>query len=172
MTETNTTAPEAVDTPDEAELTDTTQAVEVDPDAPEKGAEQPDEVEAEPSNPAATKARKDAAKYRERLRETETERDTMKATLTGQLEALQRQMIDQHATSNGIKPAAFWAAGTTLSDLLNEDGTVNVEAVAGSAASAKELLGVARFAGVADQGAHRKHSQTPEPEWAGIFKQK
>lgn len=169
---TNEIIPDAINAQDETTPTHDTHISETEPVTPDTDTEPSEEAETEPSNPAATKARKDAAKYRERLRETETERDTLKSNLGNQLEALQRQIIDQHATAHGLKPAAFWAAGTALNTLINEDGTVNVDAVTASAISAQEILGLRRFPGSADQGAHLNQAPTPTPEWGGIFTQK
>lgn len=114
---------------------------------------------------AKGKAGADAAKYRTQLREVEAERDGLR----GQLEAFQRQAVDQLAETAGLKPAALWAAGTELAGLLLEDGRVNVEAVTAAVATTREALGIPRAASAADAGMTQgSHSAPAEPTWAGI----
>lgn len=120
------------------------------------------------TDPAVNKARKDAAGYRQRLRDTEGERDTANATI----DTLRHQMIDGQVESLGIKPAAFWAAGTTMADLLSDDGGVDSDLVAEAATAARDTLGLPRFSGTADGG--RGKSFTPAasgPEnWGSLLK--
>src|SRR4051812_7340440 len=95
------------------------------PETPQNGAEgdsveavtaeapetSPDDVE-DQDDAAGGKGNKEAARYRRRLRETEQERDTLKATV----EALQRAEVDRLAESDGLRPAALWS-GAELGDL-------------------------------------------------------
>ena len=151
MTDTTTTTPTADTTEEEPSVTTT----------PE-----PTETEHDTANPQAAKARKEAANYRERLRSTEAERDTAH----GQIEALQRQLVDGQITATGLKPEAFWAAGVTLADLTAADGSIDPEAVTEAANTARDKLGISRFRGDADQGAARTATTPPtRPEDWGTF---
>lgn len=122
----------------------------------------------EAANSQTTKARKEAANYRERLRSTEAERDTAH----GQIEALQRQIVDGQITATGLKPEAFWAAGVTLADLTADDGSIDPDLVTEAANTAREKLGITRFRGDADQGAGRAATTPPAgPEnWGSLLK--
>lgn len=133
----------------------------------------PAEAPAEPlddaANPQAAKARKEAAGYRERLRGAETQRDTA----TTQLEALQRQVIDLQVSAAGLKPAAFWASGAALADLLTEAGTINSESVIVASDEARLRLGIPRFSGTADGGANKSDApKASGPEsWSTLLHQ-
>lgn len=81
---------------------------------------------------------REAAKYRRRLREAETERDR----LAGQVESLQRAEVERLATVDGLRPAALWASGVELADLLTDDGTVDASKVSVAIAGARESLGI------------------------------
>src|SRR5690606_20161516 len=75
----------------------------------------PEPTEATPGDKAA----REAAKYRRRLREVEAERDR----LAGQVEALQRGVIERLCSEKfKLKPEALWAAGYTVADLVDEGG--------------------------------------------------
>lgn len=82
---------------------------------------------------------REAARYRRRLRDAEAERDTLKATV----ESLQRAEVDRLATDAGLRPAALWANGAEVGELLNDDGTVDQVKVAAAIAAARETLGIA-----------------------------
>ncbi len=76
--------------------------------------------------------RKEAAKYRVRLREVEAERDSLAERLAGQ----QRTEAERFATqvgAGGMRMLAagsdLWAAGVVLGDLVDEDGQVDPERV-------------------------------------------
>lgn len=115
-------------TPEATEPTDAT----TEPDE----ATQPDTDTAETSDPG-----REAAKYRRRLRETETERDT----LASRVEATQKQMVDHLAQATGrIRPEALWASGAKLADLVDEAGNVDVVKVAAACENAVRLLGLSR----------------------------
>ena len=145
----------------------TTETTEEQPDTETTDAEATGD-ETTTTDPAVGKARKEAANYRERLRSTEGERDTART----QVEALQRQIIDGQVEALGIKPAAFWAAGTTLADLLSDDGSVDSDLVTEAATAARDTLGLPRFTGSGDGG--RGKSSTPAapgPEnWGSLLK--
>ncbi|BCP06110.1 hypothetical protein [Mycobacterium paraintracellulare] len=84
---------------------------------------------------------REAAKWRKKLRAAEAE----KAEIATRLEAMQRSTVDAHVTALGMKPAALWAAGTELGDLLGDDGVPDPEKVDTAAAAAKETLGVQTY---------------------------
>ncbi len=82
----------------------------------------------------------EAAKYRRRLRDTEGERDTLTATV----ERLQRKLIEDEAgrVHKMVKPAALWAAGTTVADVTTDTGDIDPDKLAAAAAAATESLGL------------------------------
>ncbi len=91
--------------------------------APEPDAPQP------PGDPASTddehtddeSANSEAAKYRRRLRETETARDT----LASRVERLQHAEVARQVADRLAQPADLLAFGVKLEDLLTEDGDVD-----------------------------------------------
>lgn len=80
------------------------------------------------------------ARYRRQLRETEAERDALRI----QVETMQRAEAERMAGSVLPKPAALWASGATLADLLDDDGQVDPGRVSAAATTAAETLGTAR----------------------------
>jgi hypothetical protein len=93
---------------------------------------------AEPT-PTAETGNSEAAKYRRQLRETETARDALAA----QLDASRRAQVDHLAEAARIKPAALWASGVTLDDLMT-DGIVDAVKVTAAAEKATSALGLSR----------------------------
>lgn len=81
---------------------------------------------------------REAAKYRRRLRDTEAERDR----LAEQVESLQRAEVERLAASDGLRPAALWASGVELADLLADDGTVHGSKVSAAIGASREQLGI------------------------------
>jgi hypothetical protein len=79
----------------------------------------------------------EAARYRRRLRQTETERDD----LARRVEALQRQQIEALLAQEHVTPQALWAT-TQLADLVGDDGLVDPELVSAAASAAREELGI------------------------------
>jgi hypothetical protein len=82
---------------------------------------------------------REAAKYRTRLREVETERDA----LVGRVEALQRAQLEQHITAAGLKPQAVWATGTAVADLVGDDGQPDPAKIKAAVQAARDELGIA-----------------------------
>lgn len=76
----------------------------------------------------------EAARWRTKLRETET-----------RLEAMQRAAVDSQVAALGVRPAAFWAAGTQLGELLGEDGVPDATKVEQATTAAKDTLGITVF---------------------------
>ncbi|MDI9917862.1 hypothetical protein [Rhodococcus sp. IEGM 1379] len=122
------TAPINPTTP-EAEPTPVTPEPLRDPATPE--VPETPEAEAKPDN--------EAAKYRRRLRDTETERDTF----ANRLDSLQRQVISSACDAAGFKAAGFWASGVEMKDLLTEDGEIDPDKVSTAITTAVSTLGLA-----------------------------
>jgi hypothetical protein len=71
---------------------------------------------------------REAAGYRRRLRETETERDQLRTRLEG----YERAEVERLAGDAGLQvPADVWTFGATLDTLRGEDGGIDTEAVSG-----------------------------------------
>ena len=83
---------------------------------------------------------REAARYRTRLRETESERDDLAERVT----ALQRAEVERVAGATVTNPAALWAAEVQLADLLDDAGAVDPDKVRAAAGQAAERLGLAR----------------------------
>jgi len=81
---------------------------------------------------------RDAAKYRRQLREVEADRDQLRTVVA----SLQKAEAERLAGVANLKPAALWASGAGLADLLAADGTVDPDKVTAAAKTAKELLGI------------------------------
>ncbi|WP_137149464.1 hypothetical protein [Mycolicibacterium sp. CR10] len=81
---------------------------------------------------------REAAKYRRRLRDTEAERDTL-ATL---LEDMQRTEAERQAGEVLAKGAALWVGGTTLADLLDDDGHLDPDKIRACAEEVREQYGI------------------------------
>ena len=94
------------------------------------GEQEPGGQEPDGTDPLSA-ARREAAGYRRRLRETEAERDAARTTL----DVYRRREVEQMAEAgvggfgaSGMQSGAdLWVAGVQLSDLLSEDGTVDAE---------------------------------------------
>lgn len=119
------------------ETIETAEPVETDTDATEPVEATEAEAQADTDAPDDRQDR-DAAKYRRRLRETEAERDTLAA----QVESLQREAIEAQANAQAVKPAALWASGVALADMLTETGTVDADKVASACNAARDALGL------------------------------
>lgn len=117
-------------------MTDETTTEEPRTDPETTAATEPDPPVGESSE---DKTGREAAKYRRRLRETETERDALKATV----EAMQRAEAERLVAGQLAKPSALWASGAVVGDLLNDDGTVDPEKVTAAATTARDTLGLA-----------------------------
>jgi hypothetical protein len=63
----------------------------------------------------------EAAKWRVKLRETEAERDQLRASLDG----LRRQVIERYAGQRIAKPSLLWAGGAGFDGLIDEDGLLD-----------------------------------------------
>ena len=131
----------------------------------------------EPSTPDVTQTdaadesepHSEAAKYRRRLRDTEAERDT----LTGQVDGLRRQLVDNLTGSSLVDPADLWRHGTELADLLDEDGKIDAgkvtEAVAAVIAERPHLAAPRIPRPDPSQGARGTEMRGGDP-WERAFK--
>ena len=82
---------------------------------------------------------KEAAKYRRQLRDVEAERDA----LTGQVEAMQRAMIESEVARAGYKPAAFWSRDENTADqFFTDDGTLDTDALSEAITTTARELGL------------------------------
>lgn len=134
---TDTTKPQdAQETPQDA--TEATEGTEL---------EEVQDAQGEPDNPS-----REAARYRRKLRETETERDQ----LAQRIESLQRSEVERHA-GHLARPSAIWAAGVTVSEVLNENGDVDPNKVTEAVIAAADQLGLA----------HQRRAPKPNPAQRG-----
>lgn len=78
------------------------------------------------------------ARYRRQLRDTEAERDA----LAEQITAMRRAEAERLAADTITEPAALWAAGTDLEDLIGDDGNIDPAKVATAATAARDQLGL------------------------------
>lgn len=118
------------------QVEDTAQEPQDGPQEPQKVEDgQQDEEEVTPRSKAA----REAAKYRVRLRETETQVET----LTAQVDTLQRQIVETHL--DGLDAGAFWKLhGEQLDGLLDEDGRIDPDAVASTVSELRDSYGLQR----------------------------
>lgn len=109
----------------------------------------------------------EAAKWRKKLRETETQRDG----LATQLANMQRAAIDHQVTTMGLKPAALWASGAKLEELLDDTGVPDPTKVQQAAQIAQDTLGVIAYKPAPrslQSGASAPPRHTPDP-WIDAF---
>lgn len=106
------------------------------PDAePEDTTEEPPETDK-----AIGKAKREAAKYRRQLRETEATVET----LTAELSETRRQVAEQLVAglTDRFAPNALWQVGVEVSDLLDDAGRVDPVKVQESVSEVREKLGL------------------------------
>ncbi len=90
-------------------------------DAPDPVDTEPVSTEADDSGDSA-KLRREAARYRRSLRDTEAERDSLR----DRLDVLQRAEVERLASADGLAvPGDFWLSGANLAELLDDDGNVD-----------------------------------------------
>ena len=101
------------------------------PDAPKPAdpVVDPAPAETDPNSAETGKDGAEAAKYRRRLRETETQRDQ----LSTRVERMQRADVERLAGAHLAKGADVMAFGTDLADLLGDDGEVDPDKVTAAA---------------------------------------
>ena len=108
------------------------------------------------------------AKYRVQLRETEAERDQLRATV----EALQRSEVERIAGQSIQRPAALWSTDVELSSLLDDAGRVDPFKVNAATKQATETLGLAakRPAGYVGGEGRTIGSPGAADPWQAAFK--
>lgn len=82
---------------------------------------------------------REAAKYRKRLRDAESERDNLAATV----ESMRKAEVERLAAGKLGKPDAIWQTDVHVADMLTEDGQVSAEAVATACDKAVSDFGLA-----------------------------
>lgn len=119
------TATDATEVPDEPQLNGPADTADSSDDTPPTTDDQhPDDADEDDAGDVA-KARAQAAKYRARLRETETERDQLRE----QLAAQHRALIDWRSTTadrGSVDPALLDAAGLNIEELLDDNGHLDM----------------------------------------------
>lgn len=111
---------------------------------------------------------REAAGWRRKLRAAEAERDA----LAGRVEGMQRTQIEAQVSALGIRPAALWASGVAVSDLLT-DGEVDAQLVRDAVAATREQFGIAApkpptASGLYSGLSGRQLDSLPHP-WAAAF---
>lgn len=96
-------------------------------------AETPDQTRSDDSS----KVVREAAKYRKRAQEAEAERDRLRDRLTAAHMSIAESMTGLR------KPSALWATGTTVDDLLDDDGDLDPIKVQEAAQAVVDELGIA-----------------------------
>jgi hypothetical protein len=133
----------------------------------------PPEATDRATEPGDQGANREAAKYRRQLRAAESERDA----LAQRVEAMQRQEIERIAGTEHrlTEPAALWATGTQLADLLTEDGLIDPAKVKIAAEGAVTTLGLAQRpngAYIPTEGRHVVSRPRPDgADWARFLDQ-
>jgi hypothetical protein len=95
---------------------------------------------------------REAAGYRRRLRETETERDSLRA----QLDRLQTVEVERLARTAGLsEPRDVWAFGASLESLRSDSGEIDPKTVEGLVADILKSRPGLRQQPVGDLGAGR-----------------
>lgn len=111
----------------------------------------------------------EAAKWRRKLRDTETELGALRE----HVQALQRQQIDAHVTAQGVKPEAVWASGVELSELVAADGTIDPGKVKAAIAATREKFGLDTKTRPRSMNGLRSGALTHQPprdRWSEAFK--
>lgn len=109
----------------------------------------------------------EAARHRVARREAESKA----AAVTTRLEAMQRAAIDRQVAAMGMRPAALWASGAKLDELLDDEGVPDVKKVEAAAAAAKDQLGITgpqRPSRGLSSGASAPERRRPDP-WVAAF---
>ena len=123
------------------------------------------------TQPTTSTPNHEAAKYRVKLRETETERDVLVAAVT----TLRRAEVERLATDGRVLPAAFWLAGNDVADLLTESGAVDPEKVNAAITATRETLGIPHKPMKSDPAAQGNQgppiaSGPPEASWQNALR--
>lgn len=156
-----TTTPEAaaVPTTPEAE-TDEQQPSTVQQGEPDEQRDTADEPQTD------GKAGREAQKLRKRLRETETERDS----LTTERDTLRRALVDAHL-DRAMPAEAFWAAGHDPATLVRSDGTADLEAITAAISETRERFNIPGTPRPdPSQGLAPSREPRPRESWTNAFR--
>jgi hypothetical protein len=178
------TTPAAAPTAEiDASLTDAGQPAPEAPADAEQAAPEPDSADTdtdtdgqgddEPDIDTGTRAGRDAAKYRQRLRDTEAERDTITAErdqLAAQLAADRRAMIDWRASGAKLDPALLDANGLDPAAMLDADGRIDLAKVDDFVKATAARFGVGGFTPNRGQGMSGGAPAAKTPSLADAFK--
>jgi hypothetical protein len=108
----------------------------------------------------------EAAKWRTRYREAEAQN----AALAAQLDATRRDQVGAIVTSMGIKPAALWASGAQLGDMLTDAGAIDTAKVRDAVEGARDQLGITkRPASMSGLSSGALAPQPPRDQWREAF---
>ena len=107
------------------------------PDMATRDAETPDQTPEQTRSDDSSKVVREAAKYRRRAQEAEAERDQLRDRLTAAHMSIAESMTGLR------KPSALWATGTTVDDLLDDDGDLDPAKVQEAAQAVVDELGIA-----------------------------
>jgi hypothetical protein len=146
-----------------------TEAVDEQQPVDEQPVEQPVDEQPEDEQPVDEDGplSKQAAKFRKRCRELETELAAAQETITG----LNKANAERIAALMGVKPDALWAV--TDLDSLTEDGAVNPERVKAAVRDVVDKLGVQPKVGLHVPGEGRlvrPPGQDGRTRWDAAFK--
>ncbi len=152
----------------ESEPTDVQETPATPPQAPQatEAARERPEATPEPTEPdEATGGNAEAAKWRVKLREAETERDN----LTSQLEAARRQIVTQAAGLGNAAPLLF--DGRDVGEFFTDDGSLDAGKVDEAAREVRDKYGLPNRP-KPDPNQGRIVTAAPTPAFVEAFKPK
>lgn len=126
-----------------------------------------DATEGDEDDRGARRARAEAKKLRERLRDTEGERDTLTTTV----DQLRKRIAENALETVLAKPGALWMTGVAVGDYFGEDDTLDVDKLHADARAAVRDHGIGayrRFQGTADGGT-RGGAVKGDKTWADLI---
>lgn len=151
---------------------DPTDAPEDAQQTPQEPAQEAQESEAQDEQDPAAAARREAASYRRRLRDTEAERDRLAERVTGYMQrevevlAEQGQGYDRMAAGSDL-----WTGGVQLADVLDDEGAIDAGKVQEQVAAvlAERPHWRKNLWGSADVGQGPRQSATPSTSWSQVL---
>lgn len=121
--------------------------------------------ETDPNTSDTAKLVAESKKYRQRAQHAEHSLTALQERHTN----LVRSIVDHQVTVAGIKPTAFWAAGTTPDDLLTDDGNLDFTKIEQAIDHTRTHFGIPR--GGAEAPGQGMGGQSPEKgDWADVFR--
>lgn len=160
------TDPEAAEAPQGApEATEATPAApKPTPPAEPAPADPEAEVEAEEKG---DKVGNEAARYRKKLRSTEAERDT----LTGTVDTLRKQLINQNMPHvSKVNGDALWATGRTPDEFFTDAGEIDTDKLSTAIKETHQALGIHWGLDPIPDSGSGDRSGVGGPTWADAFK--